>query len=578
MTSVFTDRLGPGLATSVSTDRRRGVNSGMAVKVPCRVATTANITLSGEQTIDGVAVVADDRVLVKNQTDATENGIYVADSGDWSRAPDCDGANDLVTGTLVKVNLGTVGQGFYYVSTVGEIVVGTDAVAFTLASSVLAAVSAFMQTVLDDTTSNAALTTLTTTRSETGAAAVPVLTKLRENVTVDDFDGATFTARLTAALASGAISIRVVNSGTLTAQVTIPASVMLWTDTRAVITKGFNGDMFNMSASGCRLFGLVIAGAGATFTGRGIVISSSNFQEIDSCFISDMNGYCVEFTADDAGGHCIFKHTSFSRTTVLNPNIKLPTLGTPETSGNRNFINCQSLGGNLMDLADSTNTRIWSCSFAGLTMTSQHCSRAILSANRMAILSGTLTVGGFDHNITGNVIAGDIVLSSTSARCVIGPNNLLAGSTVTDSSVSTGTAVNEVYNHRATGFVPTWKGDVSDPAIGNGSLSGSIYRNGRLVTVNISLGIGGTTTFGSGAWYFQLPAPYNVWNAKNTAFGVARGLDNGTAFRVGAARVVAGTSKIYIESDGGASQWQSTTPHTWASTDTLELTITFEIA
>ena len=58
-------------------DRRTGLTGATAIKQPCRVATTANLTLSGTQTIDGVAVVADDRVLVKNQTTATQNGIYV---------------------------------------------------------------------------------------------------------------------------------------------------------------------------------------------------------------------------------------------------------------------------------------------------------------------------------------------------------------------------------------------------------------------------------------------------------------------------------------------------------------------
>ena len=50
--------------TSTSTDRIDGLSAALAIKAPVRVATTANITLSGEQTIDGVAVVEHDRVLV----------------------------------------------------------------------------------------------------------------------------------------------------------------------------------------------------------------------------------------------------------------------------------------------------------------------------------------------------------------------------------------------------------------------------------------------------------------------------------------------------------------------------------
>jgi phage-related tail fiber protein len=93
--------------TSVSTDRRFGVNSSAAVKVPCRVATTANVTLSGHQTIDGQLVVDDDRVLVKNQTDQKQNGIYVVDSGTWTRAPDWDGPYDAKNGSLVYVTDGS---------------------------------------------------------------------------------------------------------------------------------------------------------------------------------------------------------------------------------------------------------------------------------------------------------------------------------------------------------------------------------------------------------------------------------------------------------------------------------------
>lgn len=89
--------------SSVSTDRRQGLNSSAAIKVPVKVGTTANIVLSGLQTIDGVALASGDRVLVKDQTDTTENGIYAADTGNWTRDLDFDGAYDVVEGTLVTI-------------------------------------------------------------------------------------------------------------------------------------------------------------------------------------------------------------------------------------------------------------------------------------------------------------------------------------------------------------------------------------------------------------------------------------------------------------------------------------------
>jgi len=80
---------------------RLGFAPEEGIKSPCVVSTTADITLSGEQTIDGVAVVAGDRVLVRSQTNTTENGIYDADTGAWARSTDWNAADDVINGILV---------------------------------------------------------------------------------------------------------------------------------------------------------------------------------------------------------------------------------------------------------------------------------------------------------------------------------------------------------------------------------------------------------------------------------------------------------------------------------------------
>lgn len=117
--------------TSIAIDRTDGLSSAAAIKGPCRVATTANITLSGTQTIDGVAVVAGDRVLVKDQTTGSQNGIYVVDTGSWRRAKDFNRTRDVVEGTAVTVTDGTVSAGaIYFVTTANPISIGTTAVTF----------------------------------------------------------------------------------------------------------------------------------------------------------------------------------------------------------------------------------------------------------------------------------------------------------------------------------------------------------------------------------------------------------------------------------------------------------------
>lgn len=93
---------------------------------PCIVATTANITLSGEQTIDGV-LTSTSRVLVKNQTTQSQNGIYVSAAGAWSRSTDADLAAEL-EGAAVGVTQGTTQQNTVWLQTTDSITLGTSAI------------------------------------------------------------------------------------------------------------------------------------------------------------------------------------------------------------------------------------------------------------------------------------------------------------------------------------------------------------------------------------------------------------------------------------------------------------------
>jgi len=102
-----------------------------------RAATTANITRSGAQTIDGVSVVAGDRVLVKDQTTGSQNGIYVCASGAWARAFDMDqdGTTSVPAeeayGAMVIVAEGTTNGGTVWRCTnTGTITLGSTALTF----------------------------------------------------------------------------------------------------------------------------------------------------------------------------------------------------------------------------------------------------------------------------------------------------------------------------------------------------------------------------------------------------------------------------------------------------------------
>lgn len=109
------------------------VAAGLDPKGSVRVASTANIaSLSGLLTIDGVTVSAGDRVLVKDQSTASANGIYVAASGAWSRATDADTSAEVTSGMYVWVEEGTVHQDSGWVLTTdGAITLGSTALTFT---------------------------------------------------------------------------------------------------------------------------------------------------------------------------------------------------------------------------------------------------------------------------------------------------------------------------------------------------------------------------------------------------------------------------------------------------------------
>lgn len=122
----------PGVSNSI--DRFNGLVASLAIKAPCVAVAIANITLSGEQTVNGVAVVTDDRVLVIAQTSSVDNGIYNVSSSAWARAADFDGNRDVVSGTFVTVATANVGRNPYYqVTTANPITIGTTAINFTLA-------------------------------------------------------------------------------------------------------------------------------------------------------------------------------------------------------------------------------------------------------------------------------------------------------------------------------------------------------------------------------------------------------------------------------------------------------------
>ena len=154
-------------------------SAGVFWKEPARVSSSANLTLSGEQTIDGVAAVTGDRVLVKDQTAPAENGVYIVAAGAWSRAVPMDTWDEHV-GAVVLVTEGSLGENKAYqcVANAGGTLDTTDIVWSAFGA---VAINVVVDTFVDVTDYTSGTTTALTLSASAGSA---------DNILVT-FDGVT---------------------------------------------------------------------------------------------------------------------------------------------------------------------------------------------------------------------------------------------------------------------------------------------------------------------------------------------------------------------------------------------------
>jgi hypothetical protein len=163
--------------------------------------------------------------------------------------------------------------------------------------------------------------------------------------------------------------------------------------------------------------------------------------------------------------------------------------------------------------------------------------------------------------------------------------HLITGSLIVSASTNlTGSVtINESRIDNAwISYTPTWTADgVSNPAIGNGSLTGAYKIIGKTCFVRAKLVTGTTTTFGVGAWQFGLPVTASVADAIQLQCSM---LDNGIAWYGG---IVNGTysgdtfRSAIITTTPSTHSWQgvqSSAPFTWGASDSLMFNGSYEIA
>jgi len=196
-----------GLIASDPTSEARinSASSDLAIKAPCIVATTANISLFGLQTIGSTVLASDDRVLVKNQTVQSENGIYNVRDGSWLRAVDFDSVRDVTEGTLIPLVNGVI----WKVSSASN-VIGADEITFVVATFLNDETGASLVGITDvgtkftsDNVEGALQEAMTTAEFDAKTAADIPITDAGNKFTDTDVEGALQEVATTSEIAAG---------------------------------------------------------------------------------------------------------------------------------------------------------------------------------------------------------------------------------------------------------------------------------------------------------------------------------------------------------------------------------------
>ena len=196
LTSVA-DGTNPGDA--VNKGQLDAAQAGLDVKQSVRVATTAAGTLASSfengDTVDGVTLATGDRILIKNQSTGSENGIYVvAASGAPARAADADTSSEVNAGMFVFVEEGTSNADTGWVLTTNNpITLGTTALAFTkFSASAASTLAKFAASIGNGSSTSIAVThSLGTTDVHVQVFAVSGGAQVEPDVTITDSNNVT---------------------------------------------------------------------------------------------------------------------------------------------------------------------------------------------------------------------------------------------------------------------------------------------------------------------------------------------------------------------------------------------------
>ena len=417
-------------------------SQGLSFKQPVLVTTTGNITLSGTQTIDNIAVSVGDRVLVKNQTTQSQNGIYIVSAGAWSRSLDANTWDELLAAYLFVLE-GTVWAGSSWVDTnVPGGTLGTTPVTFVQFSNNATYTAG---TGLTLTGFQFSITPVGTAGTYGSASNVPVLTTNASGqvssvtntpiaIGASQVTSGTFASSLLSGSYTGITGVGTLTAGT-------------WNGSTIGVAYGGTGaNTFTagyLKASGTSAFSTVSTIPSSDITGLGTMASqNANAVNITGGTISGLSSP-LAVASGGTGAVSLTGYVKGTGTAALTASTTIPTTDLSGTITNAQLANSSitingnavSLGGSTTVTANTTNTLTIG---TGLSGGSFNGSAAVTIANTgvlsfsagttgftpntattgVVTLGGLLSLGSGGTNANLTAVAGGVVYSGASALAI----------------------------------------------------------------------------------------------------------------------------------------------------------------
>jgi hypothetical protein len=305
--------------------------------------------------------------------------------------------------------------------------------------------------------------------------------------------------------------------------------------------------------------------ASGTFNTDLMQITSGSYQSCYSIETANNDLRALTFAANTGSGFTAFDSSFVTTGGAGSVAAVALASGSDSSAYPRSFTNCDGEGSTMIDVAGMNNVFITGCRTEGILCTNT-ANEVFIRGCRIGY-NGTVTWTGMQ---SGQVIANTFANTTlTLQNCnSIWFMNETPGLNIVESGTSSG---NRIWLDGT--YVPTFTTLGGGQSLGNGTITGYYSRDGRRVSATIVVQFGSTTNFGSGRFRFSLPVTADAGTYTCSAFIT----DNNTSNRYQVLGLVEGANKVGLFVPGGADSVDSTHPITFATSDTIWLTINYSV-